>query len=558
MSMKSRGLEPIPEETQRLMKRLSPKGTMVSQLRDALGPIYHDESFAHLFPKRGRPAEVPWRLAIVTVLQAVEGLTDRQAAEYVRTRIDWLYALALPLDDPGFDYTILSDFRERLLEHGAQDLLLEPILQVCRERGWLKAGGKQRTDSTLVLARVRSLSSLESVGESMRAALNALAEQEPDWLQQALNPGWFDRYVHRFELARFPKAESQRAALRQQVGQDVQQLLSQLQQAAAPPHLSSLPEVVLLRQVFGQHYEEKGQQVHWREGPAVSNEERIVSPSDPEARSSRKRETVWLGYKVHLTETCDQEPDRPHLIVEVQTTVATIQDAQMLEVVGEKVRAKGLAPEEQYVDQGYTSGKQLVQQASLGTQIIGPVPGDGSWQQREHSGYAIGDFQLDWQQRTATCPQGVRSLKWIQREDEHHEPLEVIRFPVKVCRDCQVREQCTRGAKGRELMLHAQPVHQALVQRRAEQFTQAFLERYNRRAGVEATISQAVRVSRLRRTPYVGERKTHLHHLAIAAGINLIRIQAHLQAQADHRPTRTPRPRSAFARLQEYKEACYA
>jgi len=137
MSMHPHGLEPIPEETRRLVGRLSPKGTMVTQLRDALGPIYSDEHFAHLFPKRGRPAEAPWRLALVTVLQAIEGLTDRQAAEYVRTRIDWLYALALPLADPGFDYSILTDFRQRLLAAQAQDLILEPILQLCRERGWL-------------------------------------------------------------------------------------------------------------------------------------------------------------------------------------------------------------------------------------------------------------------------------------------------------------------------------------------------------------------------------------------------------------------------------------
>src|SRR5438309_10946291 len=127
MSMKAQGLEPIPEETRLLVQRLSPKGTMVTQLRDALGPIYSDEPFAHLFPKRGRPAEAPWRLALVSVLQALEGLTDRQAAEYVRTRMDWRYALALPLDDPGFDDSILTDFRQRLLAAQAQDLMLEPI-----------------------------------------------------------------------------------------------------------------------------------------------------------------------------------------------------------------------------------------------------------------------------------------------------------------------------------------------------------------------------------------------------------------------------------------------
>src|SRR5450759_278558 len=145
MSLKPRGLEPIPEETSRLKQRLCPNGTMVTQLRDALGPIYSDEHFVHLFPTRGRPAEAPWRLALVTVLQAIEGLTDRQAAEAVRTRIDWLYALALPLDEPGFDYSILTDFRQRLLTAGAQDLLLEPILPLSRERGWPKARGTTST-----------------------------------------------------------------------------------------------------------------------------------------------------------------------------------------------------------------------------------------------------------------------------------------------------------------------------------------------------------------------------------------------------------------------------
>src|SRR5216683_7979076 len=335
MSLKSHGLEPIPEETRRLVERLCPKGTTVTQLRDALGPIYSDAHFAHLFPKRGRAAEAPWRLALVTVLQAIEGLTDRQAAEAVRTRIDWLYALALPLDDPGFDYTILTDFRQRLLAAQAQDLILDPILQLCRQRGWLKAGGKQRTDATAVLARVRALSSLESVGEGMRAALNALAEQDPDWLSAHLNPQWFDRYVHRFELARFPKAETERTLLREQVGQDVAQLLAALDQPQTPQVVREMAEVALLRQLFAQHYEQRGQQVHWRDGPAVSNEDRIVSPYDPEARASRKRDTVWLGYKVHLTETCDQDPGCPHLITQVETTPATWQDSELLAPIQE-------------------------------------------------------------------------------------------------------------------------------------------------------------------------------------------------------------------------------
>src|SRR5438552_8228605 len=406
MSMKPHGLEPIPEETRQLVERLCPKGTMITQLRDALGPIYSDEQFAHLFAKRGRAAEAPWRLALVTVLQAIEGLTDRQAAQAVHLRMDWRYALALPLDDTGFDYSILSDFRQRLLAADAQELILEPILQVCRERGWLKAQGKQRTDATAVVARVRALSSLESVGESMRAALNALAQQEPAWLQAHLNPQWFDRYVHRFELARFPKAQTQQQQLREQVGRDVAELLASLDQVATPQELGSLPEVGLLRQIFAQHYEQEGQQIRWRDGPAVSNEERIVSPYDPEARSSRKRDLVWLGYKGHMTETCDQDPSCPHLITHVETTPATMQDTEVLAPIQEQLRAKDLAPASHDVDQGYPSGPELVKQARLGTQIMGLVGQDTSWQQREQTGYALEVFRLDWPGQVATCPQG--------------------------------------------------------------------------------------------------------------------------------------------------------
>ncbi len=188
MSLKPQGLSPIPEATSRLAHKSSPKGTAIMRLRDALGPIYQDESFADLFPRRGRPAEAPWRLALVTVFQAMENLTDRQAAQMVALRMDWKYALSLAPDDEGFDYSVLSQFRQRLIEQGAQDLVLEPLLAVCREQGWLKAGGKQRTDSTHVLAAVRSLSSLESVGEALRAALNALAEIEPEWLLEQVEP----------------------------------------------------------------------------------------------------------------------------------------------------------------------------------------------------------------------------------------------------------------------------------------------------------------------------------------------------------------------------------
>ncbi len=553
MSMHSAGLTPIPEETRQLAWRLCPKGTMVMHLRDELGPIYQDEDFADLYPKRGRQAVLPSVLGLVTVLQSIEGLTDRQAAEYVHTRMDWRYALALPLDETGFDYSILSDFRDRLVAAGAAERLLEPILQVARERGWLKGGGKARTDSTIVLAQIRALNSLESVGEGMRAALNALAEQNPDWLRTVLSPDWFDRYVHRFELARFPKDESKRKLLREQVGTDVAQLLAALQDAPKP--LGELAEVALLRQLFAQHYQQEGQQVRWRDGPAVSNQERIISPYDADARASRKRDTAWVGFKAHLTETCDQDPIVPHLISHVETSPATFQDSEAIEPISERLASKDLVPATHYVDSGYTSGPQLVKHEACGTRLIGPVIQDTSWQQRAGSGYGKEHFLIDWQGQVAICPQGQHSVGWSHRKDRDQQETVIIRFALPTCRACPVHAHCTKSPAERRLTVRSPQVDAALQARRDEQGTQAFQADYALRAGVEGTISQAVRTTRLRRSPYNGLPKTHLQHVAIASGLNLLRMVVHLQAQARGKPTRPARPLSPFARLQNQEVA---
>jgi transposase len=220
MTMYPQAIGTIPEETRRIAQAACPKGTLAMRLRDVLGDLYQDEQFVKLYPVEGQPGYAPWRLAVVTVLQYSENLTDRQAANAVRERIDWKYALGLELSDAGFDYSLLSAFRTRLVEHQAETLLLDRLLEVCKQRGWLKEGGKQRTDSTHVLARVRSLSNLECVGETLRAALDDLADLSPDWLVKQVTPDWFERYSHRVENYRLPKAESQRTALAQQIGVD--------------------------------------------------------------------------------------------------------------------------------------------------------------------------------------------------------------------------------------------------------------------------------------------------------------------------------------------------
>jgi len=553
MSMHPQELEPIPEQTRLIALACFPKKSLIMRLRDELGAIYHDETYRHLFAKRGRGAQSPWRLVLITIMQALEGLTDRQAAEAVRGRIDWKYALSLALADPGFDYSVLSEFRQRLLEQDVQALVLEPLLQLCRERGWVLAGGTQRTDSTHVLAAVRSLSSLESVGEALRATLNELAEVAPDWLLSVVDLDWFDRYVHRVELARLPKGEAARRALKEQLGQDGWRLLQAVQRVGTPGEVAQLESVKHLTTIWGQHYEVCEGRAQWRDGPAVSNGERLVSPYDVDARSSRKRETEWLGYKVHLTETCPAaEEVRPRLIVQVQTTAATVQDVEVTAPILADVRQRELAPERWMADSAYQSGELLVQERARGTELAGPVSGSTSWQNQAQQGYAVQDFALDWHTQQATCPQGHCAVGWRTVEDKRGKETVVIRFASADCRECPVRADCTHTQQGgRRLTVLPLASQQALEARRREQVTPEFQRDYAVRAGIEATLSQGVRAMGLRRSRYRGESKTHLQHVCVAVAINLVRLDTFVQRLHQGKAVHTPKRTTPFERLRE-------
>jgi transposase len=326
-------LPPVPEATAAAVRAAFPKGNLYVDLRTEFGTLYDDQLFADLYADHGRPVDVaPWRLALVMVMQYIEGLTDRQVADAVRRCMDWKYALSLELTDPGFNFTLLHDFRGRLLTHAAGQRFLDTFLAACKARGWIKARGTQRTDSTHVLAAIRTLHRLECVLEAMHYALNQLSEAAPAWVRQQVPPAWYTRYGLRSDQARLPKDVSKREALARQMGADGYQLFEWARAADTSLGLQELPALEALRQIWLQQYyccTGPGlEALRWRTGdeqpPAAV---RITSPYDLEARYSSKRETHWVGYKVHLTETCDA--DHPDLITQVMTTPATMQDRVM-------------------------------------------------------------------------------------------------------------------------------------------------------------------------------------------------------------------------------------
>jgi transposase len=267
----------IPEETRRVAHAAFPKGTLGLRIAEELGPLYRDDQFADLFPIRGQPAASPARLAMASVLQYVEGLSDRQAADAVRGRIDWKYALGLELTDPGFDHTVLSEFRSRLVHGPAERQLLDTLLNRCRELGLIRERGRQRTDSTQVLAAVHVLNRLERVGETLRAALNDLAVMAPDWLQALAPPEWYQRYGRRVENYHLPKTDAARAELARVVAADGEKLLAAVDAATDQPVLAQIPAVVIMRRVWAEQYTGEPGQLRWREVKDLPSPAELIS-----------------------------------------------------------------------------------------------------------------------------------------------------------------------------------------------------------------------------------------------------------------------------------------
>jgi transposase len=531
MSLHPQPVPAIPEETARVAHAAFPRDNVYLRMRDEVGSIFADDAFGDLFPQRGQPAEAPWRLALVTILQYVEDLSDRQAADAVGSRIDWKYLLSLELTDCGFDSTVLSEFRTRLVTGTAEQRLLDALLSVCRERKWLKARGRQRTDATHVLARVRAVNRLECVGETLRHALNSLAIAAPEWMQTHCPAEWIERYGRRVDDYHLPKKKEDRQAYAEVIGADGHALLAEIYAPQAPGWLRQIPAVETLRRVWVQQFYLNAGGVHWRtekEGipPSVLF---ISSPYDVEAHYAKKHTTSWVGYKVHVTETCDDQA--PHLITHVETTAGPVADGEATPRIHQALERKSLLPHVHIVDTGYLDAELLVtSQRDYGVELLGPTRADYRWQAQAAKGFDANHFQIDWEQQQAICPNGCRSSSWTPAIDSRTNEVVKIKFSVKDCQPCPSRIDCTR-AKRRTLTVRRQDHHLALQAARTRETTEAYATEYARRAGVEGTLSQGTRAYGLRRARYIGEAKTALQHLLTAVAINFVRMANWLMAK---------------------------
>jgi transposase len=309
-----------------------------------------------------------------------------------------------------------------------------------------------------------------------------------------------------------------------------------------------LAEAGLLQRLWQQEYVLNAQGGYELKDPKAvpAASEHLESPYELEARFATKRGMHWTGYKVHLTETCDEE--LPHLLTQVSTTIAPAADVAQLIPIQEALAARDLLPAQQLVDASYVRARNvLASRDQHQIDLVGPVDTDHQWQARVEGGFVTERFQIDWDHHRALCPRGHQSIRWCETHTARKRTMIHIDFDPADCLPCPDRARCTRsktGSRARCITLQSREEHAVLLAGRARQQTKEFAHIYAHRAGIEGTFSQGVRAFGLRLARYRGLRKTHLQQVATATGMNLGRLRDWFNDV----PGATTR-RSRFARL---------
>lgn len=510
-------------------------------------------------PDNGRPGEEPVLLLGATLLQFMERLADRQAAECVKYHTGWKLALMLGLAPTTFHPTTLCNFRQRLLEHDKAKLAFDIVLQGALRAGLVKQRQSQRLDSTHVLGQVAEMSRLECVREAIRLALRELQHAGSSMTQPLglTMPAWWPRLWERYVESKLDYRADRTALIDKmnQAGLDAWELLCWTQtlsseaQAAEIRSLAQGEKVLLLARVFGENFEpptatEPPKQMPAQVSAAVKN------PHDPDAQYSRKKGrsatsqkrdsagdgpdataprggTEWVGYKVQVAETVVDEPREKgeptlSLITSVETPYATASDeAGMKQTLEAQAESNLSPPDKLFVDAAYVSAGAIGEAESQGRELIGPAQRATN---KAH-GFKTEAFDVNVENRTAVCPAGHASANCSRLENKTTGAVS-FRFEWGgkngFCANCPLRAQCLSPGQDHRTLNVGQS-HTLLQTRRRQMQTMEFKQTMKRRNAIEGTQSELIRGHGLRRARYRGLPRARLQNYFIGAAANVKR-----------------------------------
>ena len=512
---------PMPTETGRIGQKLLKDNDVYRLIGERLFEQLNEQEYADLYSAEGKPGISPVILAFITVFQYMEKLSDRQAINSLRMRLDWKYALHLELEYEGFDFSVLSEFRDRLIEGQAEGRVFEKLVEQIQKMGLIKEHGKQRSDSIAMLSKVRRLSRLESVVETLRLAIVAIVDTDPKWSQEIIPPDWEEKYGERFVRQKYSEKEWQE--YEEQIGDNGHWLLGRLEKGSAPAEVQNLPAVQVLKTVWAQQFREEAGKMVYKDLKTYDGHTQIQSPHDPEARYSRKRHFEWVGDKVQVTETEDE--GYPHIITDIVGTSSNRTDYEELSAIQDRLAQRGYLPAEHYVDAGYMSGPNLDSSQKKQIDLIGPLPTVRTPQDMLPDGMTRAHFQINSEKKTVTCPKGYVAKNPIP----DHNSLS-FRFPAAVCAACEFHARCCTGKAGRTIGISA--YYELTEAAQARQKTDAFKKDYHQhRSGVEGSLSALVRGHGMRMARYIGQKKRNVQAVFTGCAANLKRTASWMNGE---------------------------
>ena len=510
MTLHIRDNTEIPEDTAKLVKEILDEDDPYRLIGDRLSDFLVDEDFADFYADTGGPAISPVILSFVLIFQMMEKLPDRMAARALKVRMDWKYALHLPLNYEGFHFTNLSHFRQRLIENEAKYLVFDKLLQTLIDLGLVRQKGKVRTDSSHVLGAIANLSRLELVLETERVVLNVLQKEDQEWYNEQIPAAFQEEYGTKRSDYQLSENEVKRTL--QQAGADGWWLLQRLKQA--PKTLQALEKVQTMQEIWEQQFETDENEQYVGPRKKLESSGLIQSPHDPEAHYKVKRTTKWRGYKIQVTETAEDKGD-PNFILDIKATDAQLADYSVLLEIQNRLLRRGIFPKKQYVDYAYISTYLLKKSADQGIVLMGPA------RQEPITGlFKIVDFEFDLDKRIATCPAGKESTRCTLTKSPYGGQNFMFRFG-RQCQNCSLKKQCTISKIGRSIRYHI--YREFLENRLAEMETEEFWKDMKHRPPVEGTISQLTRHG-ARQARYIGTDKVDLQEILTGVAVNMKRL----------------------------------
>jgi transposase len=449
----------------------------------------------------------PVLLLGVSLLQYLEAIPDRQAVEWLRYHAGWNFALNRQLGDEVFHPTTLVNFRQRLLDHDLSPLGFEALLEALIAAGLVARQSRQRLDSTQMFGRVSRMSRLDCVRESLRLALQELAQPLPP----EVRPEWWPRLWERYVDSQADYRASLETLARKMIeaGTDAQQLLGWLATPAAQAFAGGT-QAQLLARVVGEQFEVvAGTGATQPKTKEQLSSARVQNPHDPDATYAAKgtgdQKKEHVGYKVQVAETVTEAvlaPGEPtgNFISGILTHAARESDEEGALKMEQEQQDMGLdKPPVQYVDAAYISTQELMKAAAEGRELIGPAPGAAA---KDDPRFCTDHFNIQVEQRQAICPAGQENSQ-CSRLEEQATGMVSYRFEwsSSVCGNCPLRQQCLK-ADQKHRTLAVGEHHTILQGRRREQKTEPFKQRMKHRNAIEGTQSELVRAHGLRRARY--------------------------------------------------------